>query len=208
MLERSATAQNRRKSQRQYLAHRVPVELIHGSRRFSIASAWICDLSSRGIGLRSAQTLALKPGTPITLATTCGEQVLTVPGRIVSARHGQEFGIEADTPEARDSLRAIAETADSVAVTSPDQGRSRISGRVSMAARHPVQWAINGGATCIDMTEATEIDSSGLGLLLLLNERCGLSIEGCPEGICRTIGLVSLSRLCAADCPRRRSVLN
>lgn len=203
MTKHTDAAPNRRKTQRQYLARHIPVELVHGQRRIAIESAWISDISPRGIGLHSTQPIALSPGAQITLATTRGDHVLTIPGRIVSVRHGHEFGIETNSPEARDSLRAIAETTDSVAVTNPQQGRTQVSGRFTMAARHPIQWAIQAGAKRIDMRGSNEIDSSGLGLLLLMNERNGLQIENCPSGVCRTIGLVGIGRICAPDCPQR-----
>ena len=204
MNHNDTTAGNRRKTQRQYLARHVPVEVVFGQRRIAVEHGWICDISPGGIGLRSPQPIRIPPGTAITLAASVGDKVVTIAGKVASSRHAHEFGIEVESRDAQECLKTVAGEVESVAVAAPEGSRSQLSGKFSMSARHPIQWAIRGGAKRIDLARATEIDSAGLGLLLMLNERHRLTIENCPERICRMVRLARIDQVCAADCPRRR----
>lgn len=204
MNHNDTAAGNRRKTQRQYLARHMPVEVVFGQRRIAVEHGWICDVSPGGIGLRSPQPIRIPPGTAITLAASVGDKVVTIAGKVASSRHAHEFGIEVESRDAQESLRAIADEIESVAVAAPEGNCSQLSGKFSMSARHPIQWAIRGGAKRIDLARATEIDSAGLGLLMMLNERHRLTIENCPGRICRMVGLARLGQVCAPDCPHRK----
>lgn len=197
-------AGNRRKTQRQYLARHMPVEVVFGQRRLAVEHGWISDVSPRGIGLRSPQPISIPAGSPVTLATTVGDRVITIAGRVASCRHAHEFGIEVESRDAQECLKAVAGEVESVAVANPEGNCSQLSGKLSMAARHPIQWAIRAGAKRIDLARATEIDSAGLGLLLMLNERHGLAIENCPDCICRMVGLARIGKVCTPGCPGRQ----
>lgn len=198
-----AAAGNRRKTQRQYLSRQMPVEVVFGKRRIAVEHGWICDVSPQGLGLRSPQPIRIPTGSPVTLATSVGDKVVTLAGKVVSSRHNCEFGIELESSDAKDSLRTIANEVDSVSVASPEDGCSHLAGKFSMSARHPIQWAIRAGAKRIDLTRATEIDSAGIGLLMILHERHGLTIEHCPHNVCRMVELARIGQVCTSDCPRR-----
>lgn len=194
---------NRRKWMRQYFAQQMPVDLIYGRRRIAVESGWISDVSRQGLGLRSAQLIRLPLGAPVTVATSVADKVVTVSGAVASSRHGAEVGVLVATPDAQGNLMELAAGVKTVAVSNPDDGRTCVAGKMSMAARHPIQWALNAGARRLDMKDVTELDSAGLGLLLLNHERHGLTIENCPTHVCRMIELTGLRRLCTSSCPRR-----
>lgn len=204
MNHNDTAAANRRKAQRQYLARHMPVEVVFGQRRITVEHGWISDVSSGGIGVRSPQPIPIPAGTPITLAASVGDKVVTIAGKVASSRHAHEFGIQVESRDAQECLKSIAGEVESVAVAAPEGDRSQLSGKFSMSARHPIQWAIRGGAKRIDLARATEIDSAGLGLLLMLNERHQLTVENCPDRICRLVGLARIGQVCAPDCPQRQ----
>lgn len=199
----NSSLENRRKSLRHYLSRNIPAELVFGRQRIAVESGRIADISDAGIGIRAAQPVPLKPGAAVTVATTVADRVVTLSGRVAFARHGRDLGIEIAGREDRDRLGEIAGCNDSVAVANPDGQRTHVSGKVSMAARHPIRWALQAGVSRLDLSRATDIDSSGLGLLLMLNERDGLRIENCADQVCRLVDLTRLQRICIADCPKR-----
>lgn len=194
---------NRRKWMRQYLDREMPVEVIIGARRFAIASGWINNVSRQGIGLRSAQPIRLPAGVPVTVATHLADQVVTVSGVVASSQNDIRVGITVACSNAQNSLVGIADSVKTVAVSNPEDGRTSVSGKMSMAARHPIQWALKAGVKRLDMRGVTELDSAGLGLLLLNHERHGLTVENCSSQICRLIDMTRLHQLCATDCPQR-----
>lgn len=197
------TAENRRKAPRYYLSRDIPAEVVFGRQRIAIESGRISDVSDSGIGVRAAQPIPLKPGTPITVATTFADRVIAIPGRLAFSRYGRDLGIEVTARDARDQLAQIAHGAGSVAVGNPDGKLTHVSGKVSMAARHPIRWAMRAGVSRLELSRATDIDSSGLGLLLMLNERDNLQIANCASLVCRLVDLTRSQRLCADDCPKR-----
>lgn len=199
----NAAAHNRRKSLRHYLSREMPVEVVYGQRRIAVESGRISDISEQGIGVRAAQPLRLAPGVAVTVAAAFADQVITIPGKVAFTRGGHEIGIAVASDDGHAELSRIAGSVDSVAVGNPDGARTQLSGKISMAARHPIQWAIRAGVSRIDLQRATEIDSSGIGLLLILNERDGLRIENCPSQVCRLVTLAKLDQLCSPDCARR-----
>ncbi|MDO8931241.1 MAG: hypothetical protein Q7U97_02510 [Rhodocyclaceae bacterium] len=196
-------ARDRRRSQRHYFDRQMPAEVVYGQHRLAIESGWIGNISTQGLGLRASKPVRLALGAPITVAAPRGGEVVTVHGKLVSLRHGTELGIEVAARDGQTALNTLGHDVKRVAVSNPAKGRTRISGKISLAARHPIQWAIQSGASTLDMSGATELDSAGLGLLLILNERHSLKIEKCPPQICRLIALARIGTVCAADCAQR-----
>lgn len=195
--------ENRRKFQRHYLSANIRAEVVFGRQRIGVESSRICDVSDHGVGLRATQFVPLKPGTAVTLATNLADRVLTIHGRVAYSRFGRDLGIEVEDSAARAELGRFADSVDTVTVGGIDGARTQVAGKISMAARHPVAWALRGGASRLDLARATDIDSSGLGLLLLLNERDGVQVENCATQVCRLVDLARLGRICAPDCPKR-----
>jgi hypothetical protein len=193
---------NRRKSPRHYLDHPMAIEVIYGRHRFAFESGRLSDISHRGLGVRAAHPVRVAPGAPITVAATFDNETIAIHGRVAFAEHGGELGIEVGGNDAQQQLDRIAGALKSVVVAPPTDGLSHIEGKVSMSARLPIQWAIRNGASRLDMTRATEIDSAGLGLLTLMNERHGLCVEHCPAAICRMVKLARLGTVCSPGCPR------
>lgn len=191
---------DRRGSPRHYLARPLRAELIFGCRRVAIAASRIDDLSDHGIGLRSASPIKLAPGATITVAAAQRDAVWTVSGEVASIRGGIHVGVKVDAAQRQALLAALGRKPDSVTISPPQNGRSHAAGILSMCARHPIQWAVNGGATRLNLAAVTAIDSAGIGLLLLLNERHALSVEGCSPQVCRFIKLCGMQGLCAAGC--------
>lgn len=191
---------DRRGSPRHYLARPLRAELIFGCRRVAIEASRIDDISDHGIGLRAASPIKLVPGTTITVAAAQQDAVWTVSGAVASIRGGIHIGVKVAVAERAALLAALGRHPDSVTVSPPRNGRSHATGTLSMSARHPIQWAVNGGATRLNLAAVTAIDSAGIGLLLLLNERHALSVEGCSPQVCRFIKLCRMQGLCAADC--------
>lgn len=202
-----ASNQENRRFQRHYLSSNIRTEVVFGRQRIGVESGRICDVSDQGIGLRAAQFTPLKPGVPVTLATHLADRVVTIHGRVAYSRFGRELGIEVADGDARAELGRLAGSVDTVTVGGIDGTRTQVSGKVSMAARHPVAWALRSGASRLDLSRATDIDSSGLGLLLLLNERDGVRIENCAARVCRLVDLARLGRICSTDCPKRSPAL-
>lgn len=196
----SAARTDRRESLRHYLAQPLQAELIYGSRRVAIEHSRIGDISDQGIGLRAAQPVRLAPGAAITIAAAKQDKVWTVTGEVASISNGVHIGVRVGDAE-RDALLAfLGHSADTVTIAPPQNGRARAAGKLSLAARHPVQWAVKAGATRLNLAAVTAIDSSGIGLLLVFNERSGLSVEMCAPHICRFIKLCGAPTLCAPDC--------
>jgi len=198
-----ASNHENRRFQRHYLSSNMPAEVVFGRQRIGVESGRICDVSDHGIGLRSAQFVPLKPGAAVTVATSVADRVVTIYGRVAYSRYGRDIGIEVDDGHARAQLGALAGNVPTVTVGGVDCGCTRVSGRLSMAARHPIGWALRSGASRLDLSRATDIDSSGLGLLLMLNERDGVQVEKCPPQVCRLVDLARLGRICASGCPKR-----
>lgn len=198
-----ASNHENRRFQRHYLSSNISAEVVFGRQRIGIESGRICDVSDHGIGLRSTQFVPLKPGTAVTLATSLADRVVTIHGRVAYARFGRDLGIEVEDGAARAELGRLAGSVDTVTVGGIDGGRTQVSGKLTMAARHPIGWALRSGVSRLDLSRAKDIDSSGLGLLLMLNERDGVRVEKCAPQVCRLVDLARLGRICAPDCPKR-----
>ena len=52
----------------------------------------------------------------------------------------------------------------------------------------------------LDMSRVEAVDSAGVALLLLMNERQGLTLEHCRKEICRMIKLCGYPDLCSGKC--------
>lgn len=194
-------AADRRRALRHYLAHPPQAELIFGNSALNFASGWIENVSDHGIGLHAIKPVALQPGSRVTVAGHHHDKVWTLNGRVASIDGGVYIGINVDEQVGQPGSGLDEACADSITVSSPEGGCASVSGKISMAARRPVQWAINSGATRLNMAGATALDSAGIGLLLIVHERNGLTIEKCNPQMCRLIKLCSKT-LCAPDCPR------
>lgn len=192
-----------RRFQRHYLSSNIAAEVVFGRQRIGIESGRICDVSDHGVGLRSAQFVPLRPGAAVTVATSVADRVVTICGRVAYSRYGRDIGIEVDDGHARAQLGHLADNVPSVTVGGIDGGCTQVSGKLTMAARHPIGWALRRGVSRLDLSRAGDIDSSGLGLLLMLNERDGIQIEKCSAQVCRLVDLARLERICASDCPKR-----
>ncbi|NVN88923.1 MAG: hypothetical protein HXX15_22855 [Rhodopseudomonas sp.] len=128
--------------------------------------------------------------------------MLTLTGEVTSARDGIHFGIKVKEA-GRPALRAILDgTAGSVTVSAPQGGRAQLTGTLSMSGRRPLQWVANEGVSRLDLSRVTEVDSSGLGLMLLMNERSGVTVENCSPHVCALIKLCGTPALCAPECPK------
>jgi len=142
----------------------------------------------------------IAPGTAITIAAAQQERVWTVTGELASISNGIHIGVKVSDAERQGLLAFLGTLPDSVTISPPQSGRSHATGKLSLSARHPVQWAINAGASRLNLAAVTAIDSSGIGLLLVLNERSGLSVEMCAPQVCRFIRMCGAPTLCAPDC--------
>lgn len=201
----SAARADRRESPRHYLAKPMRAELVYGHQRIAIESAAICDVSREGLGLRATHAMKLAPGAVLTIAVSQDDKVVTLFGKVAAIRHGVELGLKMGGAGHNPLLDMLGRGVDSAVISAPKDGKSRLSGTVTMTARHPIRWAVNAGATRLDMSEVTGLDSSGLGLLLQVNERHDITVEKCTPYVCRLIKLCRSQTLCAADCAASRA---
>lgn len=198
----SAARADRRESPRHYLARPMRAEVVYGRQRIAIESGAICDVSRQGLGLRASHSMKLVPGAAVTIAVSQDDKVTTLYGQVATVRHGIELGIKVGGAGHNPLLDMLGRGVDSAVVSAPRNGKASLSGTVTITARHPIRWAVDAGATCLDMSDVTTLDSSGLGLLLHVNERHAITIEKCTPQVCRLIKLCQTQRLCAADCPK------
>jgi hypothetical protein len=203
-MNRSATESaqrcDRRESLRHYLTRPLRAELVWGRRRFAIESGAIADVSTAGLGLRIARRMRIAPGAVVTVAIPQPNRVLTLSGTVAAIRAGYDIGIELGERDGNPLFDMLGGELDSVAVSLPQNGKARLSGSVTLSARHAVGWAIESGAARLDMSAATALDSSGIGMLLRFNERSGVTLGNCAPQVCRLIKLCGTSALCPADC--------
>lgn len=191
---------DRRESQRHYLTRPLRAELVFGRQRIGIESGRICDISDGGIGVRALQRMNLGSGAALTVAVVRDDKVVTLSGRVATIRHGTDIGVQVAPDDGKSLVEALDAGRDSVTATPPRDGRASLAGTVSMAARHPVRWVLKAGATRLDMSGVTALDSSGIGLLLQINERDGVTIEKCAPQVCRIIKFCRTATLCSPDC--------
>lgn len=191
---------DRRSSCRQYLMQPVYAEILFGRRKVSIETGRIGDISAHGLGVCPATPLALEPHTPITLAANIDQTVVSVSGQVVSSNYGH-IGIRVSDAQ-QDALQTILNTySDRTVVSPPIDGVSHIKGMLSMYARFPIHWAIDQGARRFDLSEVTRMDSSGIGLMLMLGERYGIRIENCSSRVCQLMNLCRTPVTCG-NCRR------
>ncbi len=192
---------DRRKSLRHYLTRPMRAELIYGRQRIAIESGSISNISKDGIGLRTTvQGMKVIAGATVTIAVPQTDKVLTLSGKVTTIRSGIDIGILIDA-EAQSALGDMFDSErDSAVVSAPQAGKSRLGGTVSISARHPMRWALQAGATRFDLSGVVALDSSGIGMLLRLNEREGVTIEKCSSHVCRLVKLCGTANLCSPDC--------
>lgn len=196
----TSTCADRREAPRHYLTWPMRAELVYGGHRMLVGSGSICNISKVGIGLRSSGQAKIAPGTPFTIAISRNDQVVTLTGKVAAVRQGVDIGIQLGSSAANPLLDMLDENLESAVVTPPQHGVARLSGTVSMAARHPIRWAIQAGARRVNLAAVTALDSSGIGMLLQFHDRDGLTIERCPPHVCRLIKLCGTAALCSAEC--------
>ena len=194
---------------RHYLTQPLSAELIYGFRRVNIETGQIDNISKGGLGIQLRRPLpALQSGTPVTVAMAREDSVWTMTGKVASILGGSQIGVKVaddEHPPFPDLLGTLAQAC--VTVSPPRNGKASVIGNFSMSARHPIQWAVSGGALVLDLAQVTSIDSAGIGLLLLLSERNGVRIERCAPLVCRTIKLCKVPGLCVTDCSEAGAVL-
>ncbi len=192
---------DRRASSREYLMRVVNAEILYGFSKIHFDSGRIGDVSANGIGVSPNNSILLNPKMPITIAAQQDGSIISISGRVASINYGH-VGIEV-TEDHNGALRTLAARHhERVAISPPIAGVSRISGMLSMFARHPMRWAINLGAERFDLSQVNDMDSSGIGLLLRVRELQQITVENCPPRICQLINLCRDSGLCG-ECPRR-----
>ena len=191
---------DRRESPRHYLARPMRAEVVYGRQHIAVESGAICDVSRQGLGLRASQSMKLTAGAVVTVAVSQDDKVTTLYGTVATVRHGVELGIKVGGAGQNPLLDMLGRGVDSAVVSAPKNGKASLSGTVSITARHPIRWAVDAGATCLDLSDVRMLDSSGLGLLLHVNERNAITVENCTPQVCRLIKLCQTQRLCAADC--------
>ena len=202
LLPTSAQRSDRRESPRHYLAQPPHAELIYGRRRMAFEQSRIGDISEHGIGVRATQPVRIAPGTSITNATAQDDRVWTVTGEVASVSDGIHIGVKVSAAERAALLAFLGRNPDSVTISPPQDCRSQVAGKLSLSARHPLQWAVKAGAVRLNLAAVTAIDSSGIGLLLVLNERSAVCVDMCAPQICRFLKLCGTPTLCAPDCQR------
>lgn len=194
----ASSGADRRSSPRHYLARPMQAELIYGRQRIAIESGRISNISQEGIGLRSSAPVKLVPGAMVTVATRQGDQIVTASGTLKSIRYGVELGLT--LCKHNPLFGMLGDKLGSATVSVPEKGLARLSGTIALSSRHPINWAIKGGAKVLNMTGVATIDSAGIGMLLMFNERDGLRIEKCLPEVCRLIKMCRPAALCAPDC--------
>lgn len=203
LIAQSIRDADRRACPRHYLTRPLRAELVYGRTRFSLDSGCVGNVSRSGLGLRTDSRVGASAGTIATVALAKDDkQVLTLCGEVVSVRNGIDLGIrllERDLQRLGDWLGGGL---DSTAITSPKNGLSQVSGKLSVASLHPLRWAVAEGANRLDLGEVTDIDSAGIALLLRLNEKSGVTVEACPPHVCRLLRLVAGSELCSGCCSK------
>lgn len=201
-MQPSSVSIDRRSSVREYFMRVVDAEIMFGQRGITFEKVRIGDVSKEGIGVRPYNSLlALKPGMAITVATPIDGAIVSLPGRVASTNYGH-VGIEIGAEHHASLHEFTRQHADRVAITHPAGGVSRVSGMLSMFARHPMRWAIDLGARRFDLSQVRQMDSSGIGLLLLMQQMHGIGIEKCPPRICQLVNLCRENGLCG-ECPKR-----
>lgn len=193
----TASRGDRRGSPRQYLTRPVRAEIVYGRQRMAIESGVIYDLSEEGIGMRAAHWIKLAAGTPVTVAVPRDKEVVTLSGSIAVVRGGLDIGIKVDGRGDNPLLGQF----EGAAVSAQAKGKTRLTGALSMSARHPVRWALQAGVRRLDLSGVTTVDSSGIGMLLQLMERDGVTIENCADKVCRLVKMCGIRGLCAPECP-------
>ena len=202
----ASSRSDRRGSLRHYLTRPVRAELVYGCQRIAIESGAIYDISEGGVGVRTSQRMTVPSGAAVTIAVPQDDRVLTMAGKVATNRNGYELGIcVGGGPQANPLVDMLGDRLESAAVSPPQHGKAHLSGTLSLAARHPIRWAVEAGATRLDMSEVSVLDSSGIGLLLQTNARHGVTIEKCSAQVCRLVRLCGVATVCADDC-RQASV--
>jgi hypothetical protein len=192
---------DRRASSREYLMRVVNAEILYGFKKIHIDTGRIGDVSANGIGVRPNNSIHLKPKMPITIAAQQDGSIISISGRVASINYGH-VGIEV-VDDHHGALRNLTDRhQERVTISPPVAGVSRISGMLSMFARHPMHWAINLGAQRFDLSQVNQMDSSGIGLLLLMRQLYQINIENCPPRTCQLVNLCRHPDLCG-NCPKR-----
>lgn len=198
--DRDCCLSDRRRMLRFYLNQRPLADILVGRQRIAMEAAQISDASAGGLGIRCHQAIRAPRGAPVTVATRIDHQVMVFTGQVASNRNGFDVGIEIGEEGQRRALAAFANEQVGVAVTMIAKDTARVTGRVSMAARHALGWAVDAGARSFDMGAATAVDSAGLGLLLMLRERHAVTIRRCSRPVCALISMTNLPMLCEGGC--------
>ena len=188
---------DRRQDQRHYLMKVVKADLVFGHQRIKVETGRIGDISDKGLGVHPLGPLDIKPATPITIAVRHDESVLSISGEVASVHYGH-LGIRVDQRQQSALPKLIEAYQERIVVSPPLNGLSHVKGTVSMFARFPMQWAVTLGATHFDLSQVKQIDSSGVGLLLMLSDRHGIKLLNCSDKICQLIELCKVPALCGA----------
>lgn len=200
---RQTRSAERRSSLRHYLTRPLRAELVYGAACFALDSGCVGNISRCGLGLRSDARVGARPGTLATVAVAQdGSEVLTLSGEVVSIRNGIDLGIKLRQSDLQRLALWLGEGLDSTAVSTPENGLAHVSGELSVASLHPLRWAVEGGATRLNLRDVVKIDSAGIALLLMLKDKAGVTLEACPDHVCRLLRMVAGSSLCAGHCAK------
>jgi hypothetical protein len=196
---------DRRKATRHYLTRPLRADLIWGRQRVAIESAAISDVSENGVGLRVLRHMKAGPQGNVTVAVAHRDRVFTLAGKVAAFGSTCEVGVMLPEPEHNPLLDLLAGELESASVSLGHEGKAHVAGKLTIAARHAVKWAIESGVKVLHMKDVTALDASAIGMLLKLNERDGIKVDDCPQCVCRMVRGCALPALCSPDCARARA---
>lgn len=192
---------DRRKATRHYLTRPMRAELVWGRQRFAVESGAISNISEVGLSLRLQRYMKMPPQGQVTIAVPYHDRVLTLAGRIASLHSGGELGFTLEGG-GNPLFAMLGRELDGASVSPPQNGKAHVAGNLTMAARHPVKWAIDAGATRLDMSGVTALDASAIGMLLKFGERHGIRLGDCSSCVCQLVSACAAPALCAVDCKK------